>query len=402
MSSEDLAPGVRAWLEDTDVGPDDARRSASRVTAEARHIRQRGRWWPLPILRDPAGPTKDERSQPPPAPASVPASPGYSGSVTGRTQPTFAPAAWLVVGALVLVLGGALLLAQPFGQDEAVVPGAAMATMSPSPAEQAAPSPSPLSAPVGLIVIGHSALLGTDSDPSRAPGFPVPENAWATGTGPNVESIYERLVAARPETEGHVSNQAGQVFAQSTTLNGQARAALADVPTPALVIVQTIDNDIRCDGTDEEHIAVFGEAVARTLDTIATASPESRILMVGPRPIRSWVEFVQANPQFKASIPEGHGRTDWTGTGMCDVFDDTGQLVPEHVETLAGIYEAYEAEQERVCALVPQCRTDGAVDDEYVFEAKDWSDWAFLSVEGNAAMADRYWPVVADILGLPA
>ena len=217
MSSEDLAPGVRAWLEDTDVGPDDARRSASRVTAEARHIRQRGRWWPLPVLRDPAGPTKDERSQPPPAPASVPASPGYSGSVTGRTQPTFAPAAWLVVGALVLVLGGALLLAQPFRQDEAVVPGAAMATMSPSPAEQAAPSPSPLSAPVGLIVIGHSALLGTNSDSSRAPGHPVPENAWATGTGPNVESIYERLVAARPETEGHVSNQAGQVFAQSTT-----------------------------------------------------------------------------------------------------------------------------------------------------------------------------------------
>ena len=147
---------------------------------------------------------------------------------------------------------------------------------------------------------------------------------------------------------------------------------------------------------------MFGEAVAKALDTIATASPESRILMVGPRPIRSWVAFVQANPRFKESLPEGHGRTDWTGTGMCDVFDDSGQLVPEHVETLAGIYDAYEAEQERVCALVPQCRTDGAVDDEYVFEAKDWSDWAFLSIEGNAAMADRYWPVVADILGLPA
>jgi hypothetical protein len=313
-----------------------------------------------------------------------------------------APATWLVVGALVLALGGVVLLAQPFRQDAAVIPGAPTAPATPLPAEDASPSPSSLPAPVGLIVIGHSALLGTNSDPSRAPGFAVPENAWATGTGPNVESIYERLVAARPETEGRVSNQAGQVFAQSTSLNGQAKAALADVPTPALVIIQTIDNDIRCDGTDEEHIAGFGEAVAKALDTIATASPESRILMVGPSPIRDWVEFVQANPRFKASIPQGHGRTDWTGTGMCDVFDDTGQLVPEHVETLAGIYEAYEAEQERVCALVPQCRTDGDVDDEYVYEAKDWADWAFLSIEGNAAMADRYWPVVADILGLPA
>ena len=207
MSSEDLAPGVRAWLEDTDVGPDDARRSASRVTAEARHIRQRGRWWPLPTLRNPAGPTMDEQPQPPPAPASVPASPGYSGSVTGKTQPTFAPATWLVVGALVLVLGGALLLAQPFGQDEATVPGAAMATMSPSPAEQAAPSPSPLSAPVGLIAIGHAALLAVDADPSRAQGHAQPEHSWATGT--DVDSIAERLAAQRPETADLVSNQAG-------------------------------------------------------------------------------------------------------------------------------------------------------------------------------------------------
>ena len=45
--------------------------------------------------------------------------------------------------------------------------------------------------------------------------------------------------------------------------------------------------------------------------------------------------------------------------------------------------------------------TDGTLDDEYVYDASHWSDWAFLSIEGNAAKADRYWPLVADMLGLP-
>jgi hypothetical protein len=400
MSNEDVAPSLKAWFEDTDVGPDDVRRSASRVTAEARYIRQRGRWWPLPMTRNREGTSMGEQPALPLLPASVPAASGYPGSV--KTRPTFALGTRLVLGALVLALGGVLILAQPFGQEAPTVPGAATAPGSPLPEELASPNPSPDRAPVGLIAMGHAALLGTDSDPSRAPGYPEPQNSWVTGTAPDVDSIYERLVAARPETEGHVSNQASLVFAQSTTLNAQAKAALAVVPTPELVIIQTIDNDIRCDGTDEEHIARFGEAVTRALDTIATASPESRILMVGARPIRKWVAFVEANPRFKESLPEGHGRTDWTGTGMCDVFDEAGQLVPQHVETLARIYDAYEAEQERVCALVPQCRTDGDLDDEYVYEAKDWSDWAFLSTEGNAAMADHYWPLVVDILGLPS
>ena len=34
------------------------------------------------------------------------------------------------------------------------------------------------------------------------------ENSWATGTAPEVDSVYERLVAVRPETEGRVINAA--------------------------------------------------------------------------------------------------------------------------------------------------------------------------------------------------
>ena len=68
-------------------------------------------------------------------------------------------------------------------------------------------APAPAGDPVGIIAIGHSGLTGENSDPDH-PGQKALENSWATGTAPDVNSIYTRLVAARPETEGHVSNMA--------------------------------------------------------------------------------------------------------------------------------------------------------------------------------------------------
>ena len=61
--------------------------------------------------------------------------------------------------------------------------------------------------PVGVIAIGHSGLTGENSDPAR-PGQPALENSWATGTNPEVNSIYLRLIEVHPETEGHVANTA--------------------------------------------------------------------------------------------------------------------------------------------------------------------------------------------------
>ena len=102
------------------------------------------------------------------------------------------------------------------------------------------------------------------------------------------------------------------------------------MPRPALVLIQTIDNDVRCDGSDPEHVRQFGEALVTTLDAIVAASPESRILMVGARSIEPWVDFLRAHPDMQASLPEGHGYTDHdVGTGMCDVFDPAGQVVPQ-------------------------------------------------------------------------
>jgi hypothetical protein len=48
----------------------------------------------------------------------------------------------------------------------------------------------------------------------------------------------------------------------------------------------------------------------------------------------------------------------WAGKGMCDFFGSGGVIVPEALDALTGIIEAYESEQARVCASMPNCHTD--------------------------------------------
>ena len=141
--------------------------------------------------------------------------------------------------------------------------------------------PNPVSAPgepTGIIAIGHSGLTGNNADPAR-PGKDTKEFSWATGTVPEVNSVYQRMVAIRPETEGHVFN-AAVGGAESKTLAKQATEALAVVPAAAIVIILTIDNDIRCDGSDAEHVGEFGENVGEALRVITETSPDSKIIMV--------------------------------------------------------------------------------------------------------------------------
>jgi hypothetical protein len=245
--------------------------------------------------------------------------------------------------------------------------------------------------PVGIIAIGHSGLTGEGTSGGH---LPAPRNSWATGVAANVNSVYERLVAVRPETLDHVANAAhGGALAQA--LPGQAMTALRAVPYPALVIISTIDNDIRCDGGDAGHVPEFGGVVAQALDEITAASPNSKILIVGQlgRPSASFIEqLVAAHPEVKASL---------TGSGICDFFDVNGNLSQQNFDTLTSIIDGYEAEEARDCAAVPNCSTDGGLRAAYQDKIQNFSsDWAHLNIEGQAAEAELIWPAVKSILGV--
>ena len=282
--------------------------------------------------------------------------------------------------ALALIVGGCS------GGNPADQASASAATSSTAPSANTAK-------PVGVIAIGHSGLTGENSDPKN-PGEVALENSWATGTSPQVNSIYRRLVAVRPENDGHVANTA-EGGALASTLAAQAQRALETVPTPALVVVQTIDGDIRCDGSDRTHVAEFGAALADALQVVTMASPASRFLAVGQlgRPSPSFVKkLVAKDPSLKAEL---------TGTGMCDFYGPDGMLNNEAFDTLTSIIEDYETEQARVCATVPNCRTDNGARAAYVDRLENFSsDWNHLNVRGQAEAAEIAWPAAAALLEL--
>ena len=127
MNDDQLLHEVGSWLLDADPAPPDARESVRQAMARTPRVRQRGRWWPLPILGRTAGPpTMDRTTDYQPTP--IPATNGQTPTVIGRTQTMFSPAKAITAAALVFGIGSVMLIAQPFDQQGGSVPGAATDT----------------------------------------------------------------------------------------------------------------------------------------------------------------------------------------------------------------------------------------------------------------------------------
>ena len=123
MTDERMRPVLEAWFRDKDIPPADPHRSTDQVMTRLPQVKQRGRWR-LPSFHHTPGP--------PPAipsteyqPTPIPATNGRTPTVTGRIMPMFSATKAITAGALVFAIGGVLLIAQPFEQQGASVPGAA-------------------------------------------------------------------------------------------------------------------------------------------------------------------------------------------------------------------------------------------------------------------------------------
>jgi hypothetical protein len=263
--------------------------------------------------------------------------------------------------------------------------GTSRPTATKSATSKASSAPHPLR---GIMALGHSGLTAENSDPGR-PHEPAGLNSWATGTNPAVNSIYRRLAAVDPTVRGHEVNVATG-GAGADALVTQAMQALAVEPNPRLVIIQTIDNDIQCDGTDPDNYAVVGRAVKAALDVLVKAAPRTTILLISQpgRPL----------PASEALVGTP-GAAVQSGSDMCSPFDPNLKLDRKHITTLTGIIEGYESELAKVCATVPQCHTDNGRATHFEAPARYYSsDWNHLNVTGLAALAKLMWPTVAKIL----
>jgi hypothetical protein len=240
--------------------------------------------------------------------------------------------------------------------------------------------------PAGVVAIGHSGITGEGATQQPSEWG---RHSWATGDAPEVKSIYMRMAELYPETEGQVANTAAP-SGPSAALEAQARNALDQVAAPRLVLIQTIDADIRCDGSDADHVSTFGANLSAALDVVTTDSPDSAILLMDQR----------GRPTMAAEhFPPGPPAED-LATDPCGFIDDQGRYIAEKAQALTAIIEGYEDEQERVCAQYPQCHDDGNVWQDFDELASGMlsADGNHLASTGQAHMAELAWPTVKDIL----
>jgi hypothetical protein len=241
--------------------------------------------------------------------------------------------------------------------------------------------------PDSIVVLGHSGATGLNSDPLR-PDTDAPANSWATGSNPAVRSLYLRILEANPAIRGRNRNLARD-GARVYHLVDQAARAVALRPKPELVVIQILDNDIRCDGTDRANHRQFRATFVEVLSMLSRGLPNARIYVVSSwgRPA-TFVEVIKDIPEARAHL---------IGTGPCHMFDSEGRVVPERVAYLTRVIEGYEAQLRAGCARFVHCRWDGGALSRLVDTRADLSsDWGHPSIHGHMRIAEHAWNGIFD------
>ena len=160
-------------------------------------------------------------------------------------------------------------------------------------------------------------------------------------------------------------------------------------PTPDVVLVEILDPDMRCDGTDPANYGPFGETLERVLDRLTGEIPGVQVFFVSPWANADlWTDWVAGH--------EGKRRRN-SGTGPCAVFDPQGERRPEGIRSQQQIIDSYRAEITRACGQHPGCFTDEGAELSFIpTDADVASDLAHLSVAGHRKYAEIAWEALPD------
>ena len=266
--------------------------------------------------------------------------------------------------------------------------GDSEATTAPSASATAGePAGSSTGDPNAIAAIGHSSVTGYNSDNADLTRD-AHENSWATGTNPEVNSLYARILARNPAIKDHNRN-AAEDGSTVDDLRGQIDTLLASDPKPDLVLVTSVDNDIRCDGTDPENYDTFGAELTKALRALADGAPQARIFLVSQwATVQAYTDAIKDDPVW---------REDRAGDGPCDLFDVTRVPQPARIAYLQDIVDHYHAELAASCAQIPACRYDqGAMQRMTVVPADLTSDGSHLSVQGHRKHAELTWAALQE------
>ena len=239
------------------------------------------------------------------------------------------------------------------------------------------------------MVIGHSGATGADSDvgssaaASRLNAAVARENSWATGTSPAVDSIYQRLLATSPEYNGHQFNLAAD-GATVTDMISQADYLTRVHPAPGIVFVEGVDDDIHCDGTDEQNYAPFQASFTTLLRSITKSAPAAKIYVLSVwTDVADYANVVKSLPSVVDSNEND---------SPCALYDVVGNQVPAGIAYSQDVTDHYDHAVQVACAAFPNCHYDnGAMQHLAIGPADLTSDGENLSVTGLRKYADLVW-----------
>jgi len=178
-----------------------------------------------------------------------------------------------------------------------------------------------------------------------------PESSWATGTDPEVDSVYLRLLAHNPQIENHQGNDAESGTAMAD-LPGQAVSAVRR--HAELVMISMGTNDA-CGGRTGvmTEVATFRARFASAMDALSKGLPAATVLVMSiPDSFQVWRAFHTDPAAVRA-----WGRAPFCPTLLTNPTSSAPADVDRRTAFRARVL-AFNTVLAQVCAAYPGCRTD--------------------------------------------
>jgi hypothetical protein len=153
-------------------------------------------------------------------------------------------------------------------------------------------------------------------------------------------------------------------------------------------MIQEVDNDLQCDGTDPANYPRFAKTLSANMTRITAKAPNATILLVSSPPgtVSNYGKVVDHLNAAKVAN---------TGDGPCDMFSPSGKAVPRHWRYQDKVVRAYHAQLEAQCKRFPHCLYDGGSLYRMVITTDDLaSDGLHLSIAGLRKQAELEWRVL--------
>jgi lysophospholipase L1-like esterase len=259
--------------------------------------------------------------------------------------------------------------------------------------ERAVADPEITGYPNSIAVLGDSISQATNSEAFGN----NPENSWATGTNPSVNSVYSRILAVHPGIAGNRFNDSVS-GARMTHLNGQAANAVAQ--DAELVLILMGANDV-CTSSEATMTPVltFQAQFEAAMATLSAGLPDARIGVASIPDIHNLWAILHDDPSAQAV---------WAFANICQsLLANPTSMAPADVQRRANVRQRnidFNTVLGNVCAQYIHCRFDNNAGFNAVFTPAHMStiDYFHPNVAGEALAASVAWSSSPDFTEVTA